>query len=67
MKYKDVILQISVPTGKYCSKGGELPCENLDVDGFGTGCGLGMGRPEEDRNGWELKPEKCLKLKNVSQ
>lgn len=66
MKYQHVMLDIEVPVGKHCCKGGEVPCEYLDVHGFNTGCSLGMGRPVEDKNGWQLKPEKCLELKIIT-
>ena len=66
MSYKTVLLKITVPAGKHCCKGGSPTCEHLDADGFGSGCGLGMGKPQEDENGWELKPIKCLHLNDAS-
>lgn len=58
-------MQVEVPEGKYCSKGGSVVCENLDTRGYGTGCGLNMGRPSEDDKGWQLKPQKCIDLIEV--
>ncbi len=62
MAVKKVNFQIEVPTGKHCTQGGLNTCEHLDSNGYNTGCSLRLGYLEEDKNGWELKPKKCIEL-----
>lgn len=65
MSFIKVSMPLEVPAGKHCSQGGMNSCEHLDVQGYKTGCNRGMGRPEEDAKGWDLKPEKCLNLVQI--
>ncbi len=62
--YRNVLLPIEVPYGKFCWGKGRF-CMHLDSKGGFAECNLRIGDLIIDKNGDCLKPPECRSLKNV--
>ena len=57
-----VLYPIVVPNGKYCWDG-ITPCDHFDNEGGCSNCNLGFYPLENSSEGFVLKPDQCLELK----